>query len=83
MAKKYYQTFVVETNFNFPIDMLRYDCCFPDTEKDSGLIDRSLTSPGMNRIKVKISRFVNTKNQVPSIERWFSFGCQISEVEVR
>ena len=83
MSKKYYQTFVVETVFNFPIDMLRYDGCFPHSEMDAGKIDRSLTLQGHNPVEVKIGRYVSTKHDQPTVERWMSFGCKISEVEIK
>ena len=82
MAKKYYQTFVVETGFQFPIDMLRYDGCFPDTEHDSVLIILSLADM-RNPVKVKIGRYVSIKRNKPTISRWESFGCKISEIEIR
>ena len=82
MAKKYYQTFVVETGFQFPIDMLRYDRCFPDSERDSGLIILSLTDM-RNPVNVKIGRYVIVKGDKPTVSRWESFGCKISEIEIR
>lgn len=82
MAKKYYQTFVVETGFQFPIDMLRYDRCFPDSKLDSCLIILSLT--GMrNPIKVKVGRYVRIKSDKPTVKRWESFGCKISDIQIR
>jgi hypothetical protein len=82
MAKKYYQTFVVRTSFTFPIDMLRYDGCFPDSEQDSGKIARNLTE-NKCRLEVKIGRYVDHKNSTPCVGRWQSFGCQISDIKFR
>lgn len=80
MAKRYYQTFTVESNFSFPIDMLRYDGCFPASEVDSGVISRSLTD-FERPVKVKIGRWVHGKGySEPTIGRWESFGCKVSEI---
>jgi hypothetical protein len=83
MSGKYYQTFIVNTRFEFPIDMLRYDSAFPATEQDSGKISRSLTDHE-SPLEVTIGRFVDTKkSNPPTIERWQSFGCSISQIETR
>lgn len=83
MAKKYYQTFVVETDFQFPLDMLRYNRCFPDTEATAGLITANLTE-GLSPIRVIIGRYVETKKATPpTVARWKSFGCRVDDIEVR
>ena len=82
MAKRYYQTFIVETAFQFPIDMLRYDACFPSSEMDSGYIIGSLTN-FKRPIRVRISRWIQGKAPKPTIGRWESFGCKISEIEIK
>lgn len=79
---KYYQTFTVETNFLFPIDMLRYDSCFPATEKDAGEIHKNLTANG-SPLKVKVARYIDNKATKPTTARWDSFGCRISKIETR
>lgn len=81
MAKKYYQTFVVKTSFTFPIDMLRYDGCFPHSEQDSGKIIRNLTEHE-HPLEVKIGRYVDYKHSIPCIGRWESFNCQIDEITI-
>lgn len=60
----------VEGLGEFPIDMLRYDYCFPDTEADSALImDRRV---GTRRVRV----VQLTANKFPrwTPGRWASFG---------
>ena len=81
---KYYQTFTVRTTLQFPIDMLRYDGCFPHTETDSGKITQSLSRLTKGACVVQIGRYVSTKRMnSPSIGRWESFGCAVSEVVTR
>ena len=81
MARKYFQTFTVESTFSFPIDMLRYDSCFPHTERDSGEITDSITS--FKGFSVEVGRYVKYKNIQPTIARWESFNCKVSKVETR
>ena len=81
MARKYYQTFTVESRYSFPIDMLRYDNCFPQTERDSGEITESII--GMKGFSVGVGRFVEYKHVQPTIARWDSFGCKVSDIQIR
>jgi hypothetical protein len=82
MGRKYYQTFVVRSVFEFPIDMLRYDEAFPATEQDSGKIHRSIVDHDRSEL-IQVARFVENKSSMPTIERWQSFGCKITDIEVR
>lgn len=81
MSNKYYQTFIVRIRFRFPIDMLRYDSCFPSREVDAGLIERSFDGHAPDRT-VQIARFVDNKHALPTVERWESFGCKVSKIEI-
>ena len=73
----YIQTFQVEGRGEFPIDMLRYDACYPNTEEDAGLIAMSDHRPHQNQIRIVISRLVGAKNTPPTVGRWASFGWRI------
>lgn len=64
----------------FPIDMLRYDCCIPATERDASTI-RLLQSADANDLgpeqwTIELIRFV-VEPGVPSISRWKSFGWEV------
>lgn len=65
----------------FPIDMLRYDGCFPLSEADSTLISRSIESPiGVHRkIKVALLRPHGYKHWTPTYKRWKSYGWDVTE----
>lgn len=81
----------------FPIDMLRYDCCSPATEEDSNLIARSMhhdrfaiangaaahEQPVNWVIMVKkVLRERNRRNpRMFTVGRWNSFGCSINETD--
>ena len=77
-----YQTFKVSSNFEFPLDMLRYDSCFPATETDASLIYNSIVGHKYPT-EVEIGRFVRIKVNLPSLSRWESFNCKISNIETR
>lgn len=77
-----YQTFIVHSQFGFPLDMLRYDACFPASGEDAGKIDRSLTNRE-TPLMVKIGRYVQNKSSMPTIRRWESFGCTISDIKTQ
>jgi hypothetical protein len=79
---RYYQRFTVKTSTTFPLDMLRYDTCFPDTEQDAGKIYYNLVDHRYP-LEVKIARWIWQKADRPTIARWESFGCKVSNVEIR
>jgi len=72
MAIKYLQTFEVKGNGAFPLDMLRYDRCFPATESDSRKIADTEFSVGVNTHSIKLCRYVSVR-QTPTVDRWNSF----------
>ncbi len=76
MALKYKQTFTVKGKFQFPIDMLRYDGCFPFDESDGGKIERAMDA-GCDPWEVKLMRYVETKNNLRTIDRWRSFCAEV------
>ena len=78
-----YQTFTVKTNFSFPLDMLRYDYCFPKSSKDALEIEKSLTEHTLEEREIELARFVRIKSTSPTVGRWNSFQCNISNVETR
>lgn len=75
-----YRHVVVVTGLGqFPVDMLRYDCCFPATESDSELIEGSAGTVMLGKRPVlikKTSRFKSV-DRAFSLERWRSFGWEV------
>jgi hypothetical protein len=56
----------------FPIDMLRYDRCWPRTQEDSAKIDATLLGGGpKDYVVVELSTMNDEK---PTNDRWMSFG---------
>lgn len=82
----FYQTFKVVGHGEFPMDMLRYDSCFPQSEQDSGKILGTTWANRENndRVEVGIARYVPYKGTEVTRARWESFGWTvIGEVEER
>jgi hypothetical protein len=69
-------TFTVEGSGNFPVDMLRYDICWPATEGDSHQV---ATPEGVSEAS-RTSRVVTLKGlKAPTLARWRSFGWMVVE----
>lgn len=78
IVPKYFQTFEVRGRYPFPIDMLRYDGCFPIREaEDSGGIARSIEQHGRGEDMekpIRLGRYVERRSDLPTAHRWRSFG---------
>lgn len=79
MSLRYVQTFSVipksSDKATFPLDMLRYDSCFFASESDTRRIENAdLRVDG----EVKLKRYVEGKDSLPTDARWSSFGWVIN-----
>lgn len=63
-------TFDVEGQGQFPLDMLRYDLCWPASEADATMINMGT---GLRPVRLK-----GLKS--PTVARWASFGWKAIEV---
>ena len=77
---------------SFPIDMLRYDRCFPYSPDDASMIERNLDHGDHARRgessgkEIRLGKFTmrKWKNDGFTVARWESFGwSQVGEIEVR
>lgn len=79
MATQYLHRITVAVSLSFPIDMLRYDGCYPRTEQDAGKIERinhrHLDTTADDRL-VEVEKR-GDKNAFFTDARWASFGCKI------
>ena len=73
---RYYQTFTVSGKISFPLDMLRYDHCFPRSPRDSSSI---CADPCGNELTIDLGRYVGTKSEEPTLGRWASFGWHVDK----
>lgn len=77
-ARKWYR-WTIEGFGAFPIDMLRYDCCFPERESEDSYVIGQSHYPGLDeRWTVRV---LSHKPQ-PTLRRWESFLCRVTKVEV-
>ena len=78
----YRQTFEVEGKFHFPVDMLRYDSCFPASGEESGRLERAL-EVSKDGWRVRLARYTFTKTSPPTFDRWASFLASVDRSSVR
>ena len=66
---------------SFPLDMLRYDGCFPATERAS--IDIGVTFDRMRREKISDIEMMQPAGASfgPTVGRWQSFGWTVTSVD--
>ena len=74
MAISKQTSFTVEGSGMFPVDMLRYDACWPATTED--VIHMALGSPIARSKQRRVALFTNAQNR-PTVGRWESFGWKI------
>lgn len=67
-----YYAFTVEGRGQFPLDMLRYDACYPADSDTVSQIDAE-DEPGKRR-RV---RLLTSRDTPPTSDRWSSFGWRV------
>ncbi len=71
----YLQKFKVQGSGDFPVDMLRYDRCWPTSE---GVTEIGLSRFDDHRVRtVELCRIVFDKKAFPTIDRWRSFAWEV------
>jgi len=67
-------TFTVEGQGRFPIDMLRYDSCYPASESESCKLSESVENGGLAVRRVELACRNDRERWTPMAARWESFG---------
>ena len=85
MARAKLTVITVQGIGNFPIDMLRYDCCFPQGSEDVGQIvysaDYHLRADALlKKVPFKVTLVCASGRYTPG--RWSSFGWKVTRVEI-
>ena len=80
MGNIYLIRFNVTGNFEFPIDMLRYDACYPHQQVDVSAIDQVKRYHKM--VTVTLEHTDVDKNWKPTTDRWASFGWRVEKTMV-
>lgn len=76
----YFTSFTVTGSGPFPMDMLRYDQAWPLTSEDAQKVTASFADgPGFVKWEVRLSMVKRAKGG-PTVERWKSFCCKVTEV---
>jgi hypothetical protein len=69
----------------FPIDMLRYDACYPNTSTDASSIDLSINQDciyNYNEIgPIELIHMASNRNWKPTFKRWESFGWKVIDCD--
>lgn len=73
--KHFTYTVKAQREMSFPVDMLRYDTCWPSTG-DQAVLLTSVIIPERSRLK-GIVRITLTGTQRPTSARWKSFGWDV------
>ena len=72
----------VEVKGAFPVDMLRYDRCYPASEEDAKAIARSLARPGREPCRVTVKALSPSREHWKKA-RWRSFGVVVVKTVTR
>ena len=77
-ASAYLHSVVVVGSGYFPVDMLRYDHCWPaDTESAMEVVNRDRDDlKGSRKVRVLC---LDRKGWKPTVDRWRSFGWDVKE----
>lgn len=78
---KYACEFTITGMGDIPMDMFRYDRCTPLTQQD--VAQFSALEMVDNPIDIRMVRFTRRKSDGPTINRWKSFGWNISNITFR
>lgn len=70
--------FKVEGTWPFPVDMLRYDCCFPASQADVVRIEEMMVAPDYGKVTIELEA-VHHSRWAPTSARWESFGWRVIE----
>lgn len=69
MPKLVLTTFTVRGKGKFPVDMLRYDKCWPASMDDAAVMEDLIVEPVVGRVDIKL-----TSISRPTYDRWKSYG---------
>lgn len=72
------RTFIVEGDGRFPIDMLRYDACWPCEERDSHAIHASVDDHDHPRRAILLK---TRWPSAPTVGRWQSHGWIVTVID--
>ena len=63
-------------NTPFPLDMLRFDECWPATVEDSQRMSNSFGFRHGRRVRWELT-LISNRQTVPTVDRWLSFAIEV------
>jgi hypothetical protein len=73
--------FTVTGRGRFPLDMLRYDACYPSDQEAATLMDHTFAYGGFKGDPNPTSIKLRSRTGAPTPERWSSFGWKVSDLK--
>ena len=67
-------------NTPFPIDMLRFDECWPASVEDSGKLSNTFGFRHGRRVRWQLT-LISTRQDAPTVDRWLSYSIDVVEDE--
>lgn len=74
---KYVMHFRVVGRGFFPVDMLRYDQCWPTGQDDAANMIVDSVSLNAELRTIELSKWCRNQQAEPTTDRWASFGWQV------
>lgn len=82
MAVAYYIRFAVEGSGPLPVDMLRWDGCYPgDVDAVRDMVVESIQFPA-KKVTIRLVHVCSDRKWTPAAERWQSFGWRVVQVQM-
>ena len=79
----FYIDFVVSGNGSFPMDMLRYDRCYPVDGSSAADMHEPRPNSRTRVREVRLRIFTENEDIRPTRDRWTSFGWAVGPVNTR
>lgn len=74
--------FTVKGSFRFPLDMLRYDQCWPAGPEDTARMEYSTESRSPEGYDITLCRWAPNGAWTPTMGRWASFNWHVDPASV-
>jgi hypothetical protein len=79
----YQHRFTVAGTYPFPLDMLRYDACYPAHEAEANTMADTIAHPYDNTpVEITLAHACTDKHWKPTAARWLSFQWHVLYHEV-
>lgn len=81
MKRRKVETFTVEGGCRFPVDMLRYDGCYPESQQDAAKIEHAVDAMLVkDRLALGGITLRTAHDSAPTTARWQSFSWRVTHI---